>query len=195
MASSKTRPLRHRDSDGLLVEQRRFFQSLADCGDPRRACEESQITWTRLKTWLARDRAFGEAWDRALGPSVDTVRELLETSATKAAAVLDEALDSDATIEHDAVCPACAFLFTVRVQIPNWQVRLRAGEMILKGARVLREVKDINVEGTVTHMTLEQRLALAAWKAGQHVTPQALTELRNLGLLKETPALPEGSTA
>src|SRR3990167_3353883 len=105
MASSKTRPLRHRASDGLLVEQRRFFQSLADCGDPRRACEESQITWTRLKTWLARDRAFGEAWDRALGPSVDTVRELLETSATKAAAVLDEALDSDATVEHDAVCP------------------------------------------------------------------------------------------
>ena len=187
MAAPNTRTVRRRDGDGLRVEQRRFFQELADTGDPRRACASAEISWNRFKTWLQRDRHFQTAFDNALGPAVDIVREMLETSATKAAGVLDEALDSNESFEQDVVCPnpECGHQFTTRVQIPNWAIRLRAGEMILKGARVLKDSKEIKFEGTMTHLTMDQHIALAAFKAGRTIPPNARSELERAGLLTE----------
>lgn len=187
MAAPNTRTVRRRDGDGLLVEQRRFFQELADTGDPRRACESAEISWGRFKTWLQRDRNFQTAFDNALGPAVDIVREMLETSATKAAGVLDEALDSNEAFEQDVTCPNpdCQAQFTARIQIPNWAIRLRAGEMILKGARVLKDSREIQFQGTMTHLTMDQHIALAAFKAGRSIPPNVRSELDHAGLITE----------
>jgi hypothetical protein len=49
------------------------------------------------------------------------------------------------------------------------------------------------IEGTITHLNLEDRLALAAYKANRPIPPNVISRLQQLGLIKETPILVEGT--
>lgn len=185
MAARNSSSVQRRDANGLLIEQRRFFQELAVYGDPKKACEEADITWGRFKNWLSRDKHFQEAYDNMLSPSLDLVREMLETSAPKAAGVVDAALDSDDTMEYDVVCDEQhegPRHFKTYIKIPNWQVKLRASEMIFKATKLLKDVKEIS--GTVTHMTLEDRIALASHNAGRTLPPNVKNRLVELKLIE-----------
>lgn len=188
MATRRSTSVQRRDPDGLLIEQRRFFQELALYGDPKIACEKADVSYNRFKSWLGRDRHFQAAYDTALGPSLNIVREMLETSAPRAAGVLDEALEASDPMEHDTICPECNHHFMIVIQIPNHQVKLKASEMILRATRMLKDVRE--VEGTITHIGLEDRLALSMYKAwqtgvGSPIPPNVLSRLKTLHLIPD----------
>lgn len=185
--SGDSHPIRRRDGDGLMIDQRRFITALVEVGDVREVCRQEGIPWSRFKGWIGKDRHFQEAFDRAIGPSVETVRAMMEDSAIKAAGVYDDALEAVHYITESVKCPECSHAFDVQILWKDWGTRLKAGEVVLKAAKVLKDVREI--QSSVTHLTLEETIALQQARRGQRVPPYLEAKFREQKLLEErTPA-------
>ena len=156
------RQLLARDADGLMLNQRRLLQEMAQVTDWRKACENAEIKPETARGWLTRDEAFIQAYNDLLGPAVEIARDLMESSALKAAGMYSEAIEAMKVIDTEVTCPHCRKEFTLESVTPDWNARLRAGDTILKSAKILKDVKEIS--GSITHLSMEESLALAKAK-------------------------------
>src|SRR3990167_4646401 len=107
MPAAKTHPIKRRDADGLMLDQRRLLQSLAEGIPPQQACRQEDVEWGRFRHWLSEDAAFQQAFDGLVSNSVETARSLLEAMAHKAARVFEGAVEQTKVIEIPVVCPNC----------------------------------------------------------------------------------------
>lgn len=128
----------------------------------REACEKAGVPANSLKYWLAHEPAFQKAYNSLLGPAVEVARDMIESTAVRAAGMYDEAIDAIKGIDCTVVCPACQHEFSAKVGEPDWAARLRAGDTVLKVSRILKDVKEIGA--TITHLSVEESLALARLK-------------------------------
>ena len=156
------RQLLARDADGLMLNQRRLLQELAQVADWRKACENAEINPGTARRWLTSDAEFMQAYNALLGPSLDIARDLMESTALKAAGMYDEALEAVKILDQEVVCPECHHEFTTEIASPDWNARLRAGDTVLRVGHILKDVKQI--EGSITHLSMEESLALAKAK-------------------------------
>lgn len=178
------RQLQHKDEDGLTLIQRRTLQELALTPNFKQAAENAEVPVSTVKHWLATDEAFSRQYDKLLGSVVEVSRRLMEANSQQAAEMYGEAVEADKTLYRDVTCPECQHEFTVRLTVPNWPTRLRAGEVIQRVSGLLKNVQVH--EGTLTHLTLEESLALALWKQDKQIPPQMVDRLRQKGMLRET---------
>ena len=173
--------LQRRDGDGLMLNQRKLLSELALEPDLRRACTQAGVKLATAKAWLQRDEAFGHAFDQLLGPSLDLAKALMESAATRASGVYEEALTATKIGTVEAKCPDCDRVFETEAQIPDWHVRLRAADIVMKVGNILIDRKQI--EQTNVVMTVEERFALELYRRGASVPPNIISRLDKKGLL------------
>lgn len=179
MTNGSTRQLLAKDKDGLTLLQRRTLQELAFTPDWREACVKVKVSPNTVKHWLTTEESFRLAYNNLLGPAVEITRDMLESAAIKAAGMYEEAVEAIKMVELEVHCPKCKHEFSVTNTRPDWNARLRAGDTLLKVSKILVERKEI--EGTVTHLSLEERIALARWKHDGQIPPSMVERLRQKG--------------
>jgi len=177
------RGLQRRGPDGLMLVQRQWLQELLVHGSWRKACTVLQIKERRVRGWLDRDTAFNAAYDNLISPD-DTkfTKREMEVMSGRAAGMYDEALDAERGRKIKAACPDCGKEFEVGYTVPDWRIRLRAGDTILRASKILQETKEI--KGTIfdIHLTGDEAIALLAIRAGKPVPEAARAKLRAKGI-------------
>lgn len=176
-------PVLKRDADGLMLDQRKLLQSLAGGMEPHAACHQEDVTWSRFLGWLAKDKAFGEAFDN-LGASVGTAKAMVDSMAVKATTVLVDALEAEKKIPVEVTCPkaGCGHQFTAYADVADMGIRMRAMENVLKSTKILKDVRETDVK--VTHgFDVESVIALQRAKRGMDVPPHLIERFRQQGLL------------
>jgi len=177
------RGLQRRDASGLMAIQRQFFQELLVQGSWRKACAALEIKERRVRGWLETDEAFGKAYDDLFGlEDTKLTRRELELMAGRAVGMYDEALEAERGLRQEVICPKCQEKFSINYARPDWRIRLRAGDTILRSAKILQDTKEI--KGTLLHVNLtgDEAMALIAIKAGRPVPETVRTRLREKGI-------------
>lgn len=169
-----------------MVDQNRLLTALAEHQDWETACTEAGIGKKRLQHWLQQDPAFRKEYMRLFGGLLDATKAHLSSLLPKAAEVVADALAANRPIGVE--CPECHHEFGISA--PAWAVRLRAMEDILKQHGQL--VQKHEISATVTHLTLEDQLAIAAIRRGLAVPPSVVERLRSEGLVKDDGTIVEG---
>lgn len=153
------------DERGLTEPQRRFLLEMAG-GKTRREAEAAiPVSRRTVQLWLKDSQAFRSAYDKLYDGTIGETKSRLGGATATAADVLLEAMNATKDATFTVTCPECEAKFEVVATIPNHQVRLKASEIVLKGAKVLKDVKEIS--GSVTTLSMEERVALSLFKAGK----------------------------
>ncbi len=157
-----TKALQVRDKDGLTLAQRRLLQELALTTNWRQACDNAGVPPRTLRHLLSTNVAFQDSYNNLLGPALDIARDMIESTSLKVAGMYDEAVEAVKMVELELACPECKHEFSISNPRPDWPTRLRAMDTVLKVAKLLVDRKEIS--GTLTHLNMEQSLALARAK-------------------------------
>lgn len=180
----KAHPIRKRDADGLMLDQRRVLQALASGMEPRSACIREEVSWGRFRGWLDKDQHFREAFDNLCSSSVGTAREMLESLAVKAVGAVSDAMESEQWVKVEYVCSDCGHEGETRVNMASHNTRLKGADMVLKADRLLKDVRETDVN--ITHqLSAEDRLFLIRAKRGFAVPEHKMEQFRSQGLLTE----------
>ncbi len=183
--TNATHPIRKRDADGLMLDQRKILQAIGGGMEPHAACRQENVTWGRFRSWIEKDEAFQEGFDNLVGSSVDTAKEMIESMAVKATTVLVDALEAEKQIPVEVVCPkeSCGHKFTAYATVADMQYRMRAMENVLKSTKLLKDVRETDVN--VTHiLDVEGRIALQLARRNlPGVPPHMIEKFKQQGLL------------
>ncbi len=180
-------PILKRDADGLMLDQRKLLQALAGGVEPHTACQKEGVTWSRFLGWLAKDKAFGEAFDN-LGSSVGTAKALVDSMAIKATTVLGDALEAEKRVPVEVTCPeddgGCGHQFTAYADVADMQHRKWAADRVFKSTEIVKDVQktDVNVKHSIAPEQLERAIALARWQAGLDVPPHLVEQFLTEGI-------------
>lgn len=189
---SKGRDLVKRNVEGLLPAQVEYLQLLAEGNSDKDARKKLSLTNDRVGRWRRKDESFIKAYDAYSHEVVESVQTTARMMSEKAAAAVDELLEEMKPIKVSIDCAKCTHKNTTYIQVRDSGVRARIAEMIWKATGILKDVRRIEGEVGVTHMTAGQRMALALWNdgKGERVSEQAKRELRSMGLIddEEAPA-------
>jgi hypothetical protein len=170
------------DARGLTEHQRLFLMELAAGKTRKEAAKVIDTSMRTVQKWQNQP-AFKQALAAIFEGAITETRNRLGGATTTPADVLLEAMEAmkDATI--NVHCPNCDEDLEVVAKVPHWPARIRAAELVLRAAKVLKDVKEI--EGSVTTMTIEQRIALALFKTGRYdQIPSFMWEsLQKLGVI------------
>lgn len=175
---------RARGADGLFADQKLVLQELTQHSDWRRACDTCGVSHDRFRRWLRQDEAFKAKFEAMFEHHTDAIRKQLEMSAEKAGEVFDGALGATKDLELELQCPHCKGDIKVTAEIPDWGTRLKAGEVILKVGRILKDVKEYEGRITIAQLPLHLQLALASYHQGKEIPPGYQRELAEAGFLK-----------
>jgi hypothetical protein len=153
------------DARGLTEQQRLFLLELAAGKTRKEAAKVIDTSMRTIQKWQNQP-AFKQALASIFEGAIVETRNRLGGATATSADVLLEAMEAmkDATISVH--CPNCDEDLEVTAKVPHWPARIRAAELVLRAAKVLKDVKEI--EGTMTTMTIEQRIALALFKTGRY---------------------------
>jgi hypothetical protein len=174
----------HRDGQGLMLEQRRFLQELVIQGSFRKACKALDFKEHRIRRWLREDSAFKDAYDDLFGPEdLEVSKKEMHLLAAKAAGLYEDALEAIRLLKVNVQCPHCKEKFDLDTSRPDWRIRMRAAETILKVAKLLQETKEIKGTMLNVQLTGDEILALTAYKAGMYVPEAVLARLRERGII------------
>lgn len=132
-----TWPIRRRDSNGLMLDQRRLLRRLVDTQDWRKACEQERIHPERFRTWVKRDRAFREVYDAIHQSAVEFARVAMRAASYASVEALEKAHDAVKVPKRRIECPHCGRTSTHENSEPDWRTRLRAAKTILEAVGLL----------------------------------------------------------
>lgn len=190
---SKSRDLVKRNAEGLLPAQVEYLQLLAEGNSDKNTRKKLNLTNDRVGRWRRQDESFIKVYDAYSHEVVESVQTTARMMSEKAAVAVNELLDSAKSTTVQVTCPCeCDHTFKTTIRIGDPAIRARMAEMIWKATGILKDVRRIEGEVGVTHMTAGQRMALALWNdgKGERVSEQAKRELRSMGLIddEEAPA-------
>lgn len=151
--------------------------------DPQMACDAVEVKFSTFRSWLQRDKPFGDAFDALLGHTLEIAKELVDSSAIRASGVYEEALTALKFSTIDATCPSCHEHFKIESSRPDWATRMKAANAITKIAGLV--IDRHQIEQLVVVATVEEQLHLIALKAGQKIPPSVHAGLAERGLLPE----------
>lgn len=176
-----------------MLEQKLMLQELEQHSDWKRACDATGVAHDKFRRWLRIDEAFKAAFAQQNEKQTDTVRRQIELSAQKAGELYDDALTATKDLDIELECPNCKHKMKVTAEVPDWSTRLKAGEVVLKVGKILKDVKEVSGKITVEQLDLPLRLALAAYNQGRVIPPGFYNELVAEGFIKPK-ELPAGDT-
>jgi hypothetical protein len=172
-----------RDEDGLLAQQRNALTGLLAGESWPEVQRRLGLSSRQLGRWLREDEHFRAAYEDLFDFDVDTLRKQIQANGTKAAERLDESLDAVKTITIHGSCPNCRTKVEVATEVPDWNTRMKAIDMVLRVSRVLKDVT--KVEADVPQPSLTHHLALAMTRSGKgdQVPPHIKEDLHRMKLL------------
>lgn len=185
---------RLRDANGLMLDQKLVLQEMEQHSDWKKACDAVGVTHDRFRKWLRIDASFKTAFNLQFEKQADMVRQQIELSAQKAGEIYDSALSATRDLDIELECPNCKHKMKVTAEVPDWSTRLKAGEVVLKVGKILKDVKEVSGKITVEQLDLPLRLALAAYNQGRVIPPGYFNQLVTEGFIKPPQQLPAGDT-
>ena len=174
-----------RGKSHLMTVQEQWLQNLLETGSWRKACQalDPPITVRRVRGWLAEDPVFSAALDNLVGLDLDTTKKDLDALAAEAPGVYGDAIEAERGVRVKAKCPKCGHEFRVETMRPDWRIRLKGAETLLKYRKLLTETKEIK-GGTINlHLTGDEAMAVLALQAGKAVPEAVLARLREKGVI------------
>ncbi len=182
-----------RNDEGLFPDQVRVMTAVADGVDQKDLDGEIGIKWKRVQRWLREDTQFRDAWDKAFGDTVDSVRRQAAQSSDKAVATLDELMDAMKPVTKSYQCTHCGGRNTVQIHIPDAAVRRAAAETMTKLSGAMKTVSKVEFENT-NKPNMFQLLDLLKLEKGVHVSPGKIQGLKDAGYLEQsfTPDVVDG---
>jgi hypothetical protein len=170
------------DARGLTEHQRAFLLEIAAGKTRKEAAKEVGLTIRTVQKWQ-QGAAFRQALAEVFEGSIEETKTRLRGASASALDGLIEMQEAMKDAHISIQCPGCGEELEIEAKIPNWTARGRAYELILRAAKVLKDVKEI--EGTITTMSIEQKIALALFKSGRYEQiPSFMWEqLQRLGLI------------
>ncbi len=157
-------PKQHHDKDGLTILQRKALAFLAQGMSTPAAAAKVGVDRTTVARWIRTDPAFQAKFNALHISTVEAARHQFNVSSERASERVVDMLDATKNAALTIQCPNCASSFEVEATLPDSKTRLKAAELILKAARVLKDVHE--VQGEITHLSLEESIALAMYRAG-----------------------------
>lgn len=182
--------------NGLLPEQSLVIQALATQPDWKKACDEAGVPYANFRRWIRMDAAFRDAYNGLHSGVIDAVRAQIEATAQKAAEVFDEATEATRDVSVEIKCPNCNTDIKITAEVPDWNVRMRAGETSLKVAKILKDVKEVGGVVTIAQLPLHLQIAYAAYKreGATAIPPGAYDQLVEAGIIKGALPAPKDDT-
>ena len=188
--TTSSRQIQFKDDDGLTLQQRGLLQELVlHPGDWRTACDNAEVKPSLCQSWLAKNDDFRDAYNLLIGPTIDIVTEQMKGLAHKAADMFDESVEAVRMVKLDVSCPECKHEFSVGDPRPDWSVRQRAGDMIMRTSGVYVDRKQI--QQTNITLNVEQSMALMSYRWSTEnglpitISPSLISELRKLGEIND----------
>lgn len=177
-----------RNEQGLLPAQVRYFKELVEAAlDPKTAAAAAEVSIRRVRDWLREDKAFQLAHDDMMSGAMEAFKRESQVWADAAQDEAWELLKEMKPVPVTITCRECGTRNTTNVVVRDTMARIRLIELAMKLAGRLKDVRQLKIEGEVTHLTANQKIALMALKMGKKISEQMLEELRNMGLI--TPEL------
>lgn len=180
MTDDPATAIRRRDLDGLSLPQRRLLQEFALTPDPKVACDQAEVKFSTFRSWLQKDKDFGDAYDELLGRAIELAKDLVEASSVRASGVFEEALTAVKISALHVNCPSCNERFEVEASRPDWTTRLKAANAIAKISGLI--VDQYHIEKIVFQPTLEEMVAIAKARRGDLIPPIMRTHLLASGV-------------
>lgn len=177
--------------NGLTTEQTQLLAELGQTADIKTACEATGVALRTFRRWIRDDAVFKKAFTSLHSGVLESAKAQIEIAAAKAANVFDEALDATKDVDLELECPHCHGEIRIKAQVSDHATRMKAGEVVLKVSKILKDVKETHGTVTVAALPLHMQIALAAFKRGEPIPPSLEDKLTEMGFIK---ALPEGST-
>jgi len=180
--------LRRKDKYGLRLNQKRALIALCQGGSWEQAAKEACVEVQTLKDWAILDPAFKTEYDNLLAGLLTDVKHRMSTMLPKVGDVMAEALDAGQALKVGVVCPDCGAHYDAIIDSPNWAVRLRVAENLLKQHGQL--ASKIEVEGDIKHthvieLSTDDRIALQLIRRGKResVPPDVYESLLSRGVI------------
>lgn len=184
---------RLRNAQGLMLEQSLVLQELTSHSDWKKACDAVGVNYDRFRKWLRGDASFKAAFNTQFEKQADMVRQQIELSAQKAGEIYDSALSATRDLDIEVECTNCHTRLKITAEVPDWATRLKAGEVVLKVGKILKDVKEVQGKITIEQLDLPLRLALAAHNQGRVIPPGYYNQLVAEGFIIP-PQLSSGET-
>ncbi len=180
--------------NGLFPDQAQVLQELQVQPDWKKACDAVGVSHSSFRRWIREDTAFRTYYNTMHEGVIDAVRAQMEATAQKAAEVFDEAVGATKDQTFEFKCPHCHGDVKITAEVPDWNTRMRAGEVSLKVAKILKDVKEVGGTITVAQLPLHLQLAWAAFKRDGRdaIPPASYDQLVGYGIIKGELPAPKG---
>jgi hypothetical protein len=177
------------DERGLSENQRRFLLEIAAGKTRREAAKAIGVTYPTVQVWQ-RLPVFRTALAECFDGTIAETRIRMGGATATAMDGLLEAMDAMRDVEVKLNCPDCGAELVATAKVPNWTARVKAYEMVLKAAKILKDVKEI--EGSITTMTMEQKIAMMLFKAEKYdqIPSYMWAELQRLRVIPDDMSQP-----
>lgn len=176
------------DAQGLTLPERRILTEIAMTGSWMEAATNLGYNHRQVRN-LFKKQAFKEEYDKLFDTEeLKSVQREMEMVAGDVAKIYEEAKNAELVKRLPAVCPSCGHKFTFLATVMDWSAKLKAGEVLLRVAGLLRDNKNIKVEGSVQHtvltLTADDLIMLQRIKAGFEVPPHKRQHLIEIGAIE-----------
>ena len=175
---------RSRDESGLLSIQHRYFGLLAGVGSRRDACLALGIPNSRVTRWLREDPAFLHAHEDYFKDSKEATKARFQELQERLPDLAIELMESYKKVSVKSNCAKCGHTNTVVIDTTNDTVRARIWADMMKATGHLTDVRRIEGEVSVTHLTAGQRIAIEKLRRGSVISVQQRKELEAMGMLE-----------
>ncbi len=177
-------PTRDRDARGLLSVQRKYFEVLAVVGGKQLTCAAIGIPVRQISRWLREDPAFLKAHEEFFSASRAATKARFDELQERLPDLATELMEAHKIVTVEHVCSHCGERDKVSVDTTNDVVRARMWADLMKATGHLTDIRRVEGEVSVTHLTAGQRIAIEKLRRGLPVSVQQRKELEEMGLLE-----------
>lgn len=197
MVDEKVVAVSEKDERGLSLQERRVLVEIARTGSWQEAAKNLAMTRRQMQTLFGRPE-FKQHYDELFNTEeVENAKRELNMVVSGLGKLYEDALIAETDVRTRVACPKCNHRFEVVTRVLDWAARLKAGETLMKYARLLKDERSVKVEGNVgvIHMTAGEYIALQRLRMGLPVPEHIYRRLVDLGQQSNfaVPSNPEGS--
>lgn len=181
-----TKDPKSRTTRGLLPQQHQFFVALKQSGGSLdKALEKCGFRRERFWRWLRLDPAFQREYNGMMGGSLDAARKVMEAATPEVLGTLLDAQSAREPVKFKTLCPKCLKEIEVVIDMEDWKTRMKAAELLMKGAGAIVDRKKVDVD--IREMNYGEMMAmlLLAGNPEGKIPPAMLEKFRERGLLPE----------
>jgi hypothetical protein len=175
---------RVRGEDGLLPAQREYLAVYSDTGSPAEALRRLRLTQARVTRWLREDPAFLRVHEDLFKGSYNATKARFGALQERLPDLALDLMQAHKVVVVKHICTECGNKQDVAVDTTNDTVRARMWSDLMKAAGHLKDVRRVEGDVSITHLTAGQRIALEKLRRGLDISVQQRKELEAMGALE-----------